>query len=341
MNILLIKLGAMGDVLRTTGVLKPLKKKYKNAELSWLVGMESYSLLKSNPRIDSLIPLKHDDINEISAKLEHKKYDLIINLEESINTSEWTSGSGSNKIGFIYEDSRILPTKTAYEYWEMSAFGPKPENDRLKKKNKKTFQVFMQEILEIDHVGPPELFLNDTAKKFAEEYLKEKSIAETDNIIGINFGSGQRWPTKRIPLEKLREIINLLESGDDKILILGGESENESLEILKREYPSLLFASCLEIAKFAALISKLTFLITTDTLAMHIAISQKIDMIALFGPSSADEVDLFGHGEKIITDLECYCCYRKKCGKDPFCMAMFNADEIIKTLKKRKNLINN
>lgn len=36
MKILIVKIGAIGDVLRTTSILKGLKGKYKGAEIDWL-----------------------------------------------------------------------------------------------------------------------------------------------------------------------------------------------------------------------------------------------------------------------------------------------------------------
>ena len=45
MNILIIKLGAIGDVIRTTSILPGLKSKY-NANIDWVTKQESFDVLK-------------------------------------------------------------------------------------------------------------------------------------------------------------------------------------------------------------------------------------------------------------------------------------------------------
>src|SRR3989339_186947 len=50
-KILIVKLGAMGDVLRTTFLLPGLQKKYPRCQITWLVADGSESLLAGNPAI--------------------------------------------------------------------------------------------------------------------------------------------------------------------------------------------------------------------------------------------------------------------------------------------------
>ena len=52
-GILIIKLGAIGDVLRTTSILQGLKDKYES-KISWLTSAISYDILKDNGVIDKI-----------------------------------------------------------------------------------------------------------------------------------------------------------------------------------------------------------------------------------------------------------------------------------------------
>src|SRR5512147_2742797 len=55
-RILIVKLGAIGDVLRTTPLLTGLKRAYPQSHITWVVDKEALPLLKSNPSIDRLLP---------------------------------------------------------------------------------------------------------------------------------------------------------------------------------------------------------------------------------------------------------------------------------------------
>ncbi|MFC2061715.1 glycosyltransferase family 9 protein [Elusimicrobiota bacterium] len=328
-KILVIKLGAMGDVLRTTGILPALKEKYKDPEICWLVGEASFELINRNPFIAKVLIFRKDEYAKIRESLLEEEFDLVINLEESLETAKITSSIDSEQIGFLYKDGGIHPSETAKEYWGMSELGPSPENDILKKKNKKTYQQLMKEILELPYeVSRPLFVMTGEDEEFASLFLKENRVTETDKIVGINFGAGTRWPTKKIPLGRVEEIADEL-NNKYKILVFGGKDEEEDVSILKNKSKNIIVADSLTSGQFAALISKCALLITTDTLALHLAVTVGTEVIALFGPTSASEIELYGSGDKITAPMDCYCCYKKSCNKKPFCMDKFDIPAII------------
>ena len=77
MDILVIKLGAIGDVIRTTSILPGLKEKYKNCKIGWVTKKESFDILKNNNFIDKIF-LIGSDIEKVNTC----EYDLIISLDD-------------------------------------------------------------------------------------------------------------------------------------------------------------------------------------------------------------------------------------------------------------------
>ena len=67
MKILIIKLGAIGDVIRTTSILPGLREKYKDCKIDWLTKKEPYDILKNNTLIDKIYV-----IDELKNKLKEK-----------------------------------------------------------------------------------------------------------------------------------------------------------------------------------------------------------------------------------------------------------------------------
>ena len=129
MRILIIKIGALGDVLRTSFIAQALKDKYKNKnpEVFWITSPTAEHLLSNNPYIDEII------FSEEKSKIKNIEFDLIINLEEDKDNTSFASSIDSNKkIGFLIKDGEVFPTKTAEEWFNMSLLGKKPENDILK-----------------------------------------------------------------------------------------------------------------------------------------------------------------------------------------------------------------
>ena len=68
--------------------------------------------------------------------------------------------------------------------------------------------------------------------------------------------------------------------------------------------------------------------VTGDTMALHVAAGLGKRVVALFGPTSAAEIDLYGRGTKIVTALDCACCYRRGCDVKPHCMDVIEVSEV-------------
>ena len=61
MDILIIKLGAIGDVIRTTAILHGLKVKYKNYIIDWVTKKECFDILKNNSLINYIYLIDKDE----------------------------------------------------------------------------------------------------------------------------------------------------------------------------------------------------------------------------------------------------------------------------------------
>jgi len=78
-RVLIIKLGATGDVLRTTPLLKPLREKYMPSHITWLVDKNSAEALKGNLFIDKLLVFDAESL----AGLMVERFDMVINFDKA------------------------------------------------------------------------------------------------------------------------------------------------------------------------------------------------------------------------------------------------------------------
>jgi len=70
--------------------------------------------------------------------------------------------------------------------------------------------------------------------------------------------------------------------------------------------------------------------ITGDSFGMHLAIALKKFVIAWFGLSCWEEIDLYNRGEKLFqTQLECSPCWKKECPYNLECIQMIDLKKII------------
>src|SRR5262245_58514022 len=95
-RLLIIKLDAMGDVLRTTALLPALAKAHPNASIVWITRPESVPLLENNPYLHEIIPYGEDAL----VMLMSRTFDRVINLDAgAVSTGLATMARGTKKDG--------------------------------------------------------------------------------------------------------------------------------------------------------------------------------------------------------------------------------------------------
>lgn len=342
-KILVIKLSALGDVVRTTSVLQPIHKKWRNSKIYWITEDNAVEIFYNNPYVEKVIPLSNAFL------LFNYEFDILINLDLDFTALSLTKNIfAKEKFGFYLDDNGqiVCSNKSAEEWFNLS------HNDVLKKYNKKTYQEYLMEILGFTGLDskdyPIIVNLTEDEKQFAKNWLANK--LNTSNFssyifIGLNLGGGDKWKKKEYPVEQTVKLIEYIASGKSsknvKILLFGGKKEKER----NKKIVSLLSLRNISIVEkvldtgtenslrqFFALLNLCNVLITSDTLALHVALALKKKVIVLFGPTSANEIETYNLGIKIVSPKSCVCCYNQNCKKIKDCMNLISPLKVYKTL---------
>jgi heptosyltransferase-2 len=127
----------------------------------------------------------------------------------------------------------------------------------------------------------------------------------------------------------------LARDGDCDLLLLGGPREYEfNQAILKRCGAILKDTGCSNpLEEFTGIISLCDVVVSSDSLAAHVAIALKKHVAIFFGPTCSQEVDLYGRGVKIVTDFPCAPCYLKICSRLPNCMEKLDAKRVYEAVR--------
>ena len=332
-NILIIKIGALGDVVRTTYLLPDLIKKYgNNTKIFWVSSKMAFSLLKYNTFIDTIIDI--ESTKEIK-KLEEIEFDLVLSLEDEFEVLSKIKNIKYKKIsGALLTLEGISYTEDLKKWYYMSLiskFG-KEKADILKKENKESHAQIFSEGLEIDRIEPYYFNSKDMESK-VESYLS--LFKKNFYLLGLNLSAGKRWTSKSLLLSEAKKLIEMVLKYRKRrvfIFLLGGKDDLEYNKNIFNDFKdkvNIIFLEPVSLEEFAAIIKNLDMLIVSDTLALHIAISQKIKTISYYAPTSAVEIETFGMGEKVISTSNDYCSYKPNADN-----STITAERIYKLLEK-------
>jgi heptosyltransferase-2 len=177
MNVLIIKLGATGDVVRTTPLLRRL-----SGSVTWITAAKNAVLL------DGLSDNLRHFSWEARARALDIPYDLAINLEDTLEAAMFLKSVRPAEIFGAYSDSsqRLHYTNNSKCWFDLSLISSRgrQEADRLKLLNRQTYQELIFKGLGFDFAG--------------ETYLLPQPI-ETGltGDVAIAADAGPIWPMKR------------------------------------------------------------------------------------------------------------------------------------------------
>jgi heptosyltransferase II len=328
-RILIIKLGALGDVLRTTSILPGLHNKYSDACITWITSASALTLLQGNPRIDRLITFDEVDMADIIK--EH--FDLIISLEDSLTASQFAGQFSSTDFFGVYTTtSGTSYTPNSAQWFDMSLVSSlgRTRADELKKANTCSYPDILFGGLGLCE-GSPSMAISSKAIQFADQFARRLNLSDCVTI-GLNTGAGSRWQFKQLDIPKTIELAEkLYQETNANILLFGGPAEGERNQLIidQAQCPIIDTGTKNSIQEFASLIALCDILITSDSLALHIASAASIPTVVFFGPTSSAEIRLFSPGQKIVPPISCVVCYKERCEIRPSCMDKLSIDEII------------
>lgn len=330
LRILLIKLAATGDVLRTTPLLPALKRAHPVSHVTWVTRPEALELLAGLDEIDRLLPLDVDALAHLPAE----RFDVVICLDkEPAATGLAAQIDAPDKRGFVLgPHGNPLPAdaNAAYAY----RLGL---DDELKfRTNRRTYQEIAFEMAGLAWSGDDyRLALPDAARARARERWSALGVAESETVIGLNVGAGDVFAYKSWRVDGWAALADRIHDAlGARVALLGGPRDRARVEaVAKRARAPLLDPGATpSIACFAALLERCAAVVAGDTLALHLALALQRRVVAIFGSTSAPEVHLYGRGERVVPPVDCHPCYKRSCDLPYTCADAVSADAVFESL---------
>jgi ADP-heptose:LPS heptosyltransferase len=329
-EVLIVKLGAMGDVLRTTALLPDIIAAHERPAITWVAHAESLELLAACPLVhrsvaaDRAVPMLTTRRFAAAYVLDPDEEALALGrLATAAVRRGYRSGDHGTAVGVEAGGDDTL--------FRLGL------SDRLKRENRRSYLNLLIATTGLQWSGrQPRVVLREDVLEAVREELAPLARPR----IGVNAGASDRWQHKRWTREHLAEFVaRLHDEGMSAVLFGTGEDAVVNRQLAKRFGPRVLsFESAGSTDRLFAAIAQLDALVTTDTLAMHAAWALQRPIVALIGPTSAAELDLDPDDLKLTSDLPCLGCYRPRCDIELHCMERLGADVVFDALCARLSI---
>lgn len=359
MKILILRVSAIGDVIHTLPAIFLLKKRFKNAQISWIIQDKAASLLKGQPFIENLwiLPDKflypQNFFKTISLLKEIKKikWDAIIDFQGILKTSFLLNFIRGKKFGFVKEDCR-QPLSSLFTNYKV-----KPIYENIIQKNLSlaelvsNFQafdsflnpVYLNKTPCIEDLKPTfHLNIPNENKNFVEEYLRINDLKKF-----IVLAPNTTWNSKFWPSENWNDLLLRISTylNDYKILILGEHFGGQAKQLIKEANKlktKIYSPPKLNLLEVAYLLTRSSLLIAPDTGILHLTDFLGCDSIGIFGPTLKKVHGPFlnAKNRENAIQIKCQHKYQKnhflleKGGFQKNCMYQFTGAELFEKVKK-------
>jgi len=290
METLILKLGATGDVVRTSTLLRRLP-----GNISWVTAAKNVALLAGvGGNVRSVAW-------EQRARLADKKYDLVINLEDTLEVAQFLQTIQCDRIfgAFMADDGSLKYSEDSRGWFDMSLisrFG-KAEADHLKLLNRRAYQDLIFAGLNLHFAG--------------EKYILPEPVKTgLTGDVAISRAAGPVWPMKNWAYYDALE------------------AELKKLGLTVNELPqrATLLEHLSDVAGHRCLVSG-------DSLPMHLALGTGTRCVTLFTCTSPWEIYDYGLQQKIISPLLAQFFYQR--GRDERAMTAIGVEEVFLAVRRQ------
>jgi ADP-heptose:LPS heptosyltransferase len=323
-RICVIKLGALGDVIRTLCILPELRRRHPAAHITWVSLPNGCRMIQSHPMLDRV--LEFDPVNALV--LQQESFDLVVSLDkEPAPCALAMSLFARRKLGVgLGEHGTPVPLNP-----EARAYFALGLSDELKfRHNTKSYPQLVYEALGWQYRAQRyELPLQEAQRDRMRLFLASRGWRPGQATLGVNVGAGRVFANKMWPAPRLAEAIRKIKRQQPglQVVLLGGPDERPVIDAVQRDLeggrtPVTVIDGGTEHSEpaFVGLVDACDVLFSGDTMAMHVALALGKGVVAWLGPTCAQEIDLFGLGEKLVAKVPCAPCYKRVCDQNDVCL---------------------
>jgi len=330
-RLLIVKLAAVGDVLRTTALLPAVRRAWPGARITWVTQPAAVALFDGNELVDEVLTTG-DAVT--AARLAVECFDAVLCPDADPDAAAVAAAAHAGvRVGFGMDvQGRVVPLGPGAERWFRMGL-----DDRAKRANRDTYQRLAAAVLALDATAVARPVLVPRAEDVAAARHWRASLGFDGALVGLNTGAGGRWLYKQWTLEHQRAFLTAATTAGIGVVLLGGPAERQRhADLLASAAGAPVFdaGNDNDYSRFAALVEQCAVLVTGDTFALHVACARGVPVVALFGPTSSAEVELYGTGEKIVPELDCLCCYLPVCDVTPHCQALITPAVVLAAVRR-------
>jgi heptosyltransferase-1 len=347
MNVLIVRLGALGDIVHTIPAAAAIRATCPGARIDWLVEAKHRGMVDLAAGIDRVVTLDAPTpagwIDAVR-RLRQLRYDVALDFQGLMKSAVLARASGATRvIGFSIWHLREKSARPFYSEVnrDSRSFALPPSSDASRRTRETDDHaedhVIHKNLRLLTAIGIETGAIAFPLRQFPSAALDEVTRAQGGRPFAL-INPGAAWPNKRWAPERFAEVAAFLRDvrGLSSVVLWGPDERALAQSVVDassgaaRLAPATALVDLLELSRAASL------MISGDTGPLHIAAAVSTPVVAIFGPTNPARNGPWSKEDEVVSRYAaCGCHYQRRCHRGAWCLADVGVAEVTAAIQQR------
>ncbi|MDH3900393.1 MAG: glycosyltransferase family 9 protein [Gammaproteobacteria bacterium] len=301
-RILVIKLGALGDVVLASAHIRRIVEAFPDASVTLLTSPACGKLLQGLPGLE-VVAFRRRGVVEmwrVLAWVRRSRFAVVFDLQGSLRSRIMTRVSGAcrrigREPGFAYTHALSAGGDRKHAFDEL--------NDLLASQD-------------IDAADPQAwLSVPEDAHTWLDAWLDNHDL-QSSKLVLMHAGSSRRWLSKRWEAVHYAGLAQALERRGYKVIWIGGDEDTDINRHLAK-HAGIDATSQFSFTRLAVLGRRASFAVVNDSAPMHVLAATGLPVYAFFGPTDWEHSHAPGQAQHVMRNaVDCSPCFLRACPQE-------------------------
>jgi len=338
---LIVRLGALGDIVHAIPVAAALRRAFPDAQIDWLVSGKHREILDLVPAIDRSLPVKDrggrgggEALSSMIRGLRETKYDVALDLQGLIKSAVIARLSGAARVvGFNGRYARESLARLFYT----DVHDPGGEGIYAPSETRHVVEI------NLGLLAP--LGITDTATEFpidARESAIARTMTEQTGGRYALLNPGAAWPNKRWPPARLAALAAALRErrGLPSVIIWGPGEYELAEDVVTLAGGAAILSPQTAIADVVALARGAAVMVSGDTGPTHLAAAVGTPIVGIYGPTRPERNGPWVREDETVSRAAiCQCHHYRSCKAERMCLLDIEVAEVLAAVERRLNAV--
>ena len=336
-RILIVRLGALGDIVHTIPVAAALRAAYPSAQIDWLVSAKHREILDHVTVLDRRLVINDRDgavggltLMGAIAEIRRTHYDVTLDLQGLLKSAVISRLSGAGRVvGFNRQYAR--ESLARFFYTDVHD----PGGDGIYAPGE------TRHVVDINLGMLAVLGVTTTVRAFPlatpDSSVARTMTARTGGRYAI-LNPGAAWPNKRWAPSRLAALaVVLLERHRLASVVIWGPGERElAEEVAAMASGAAIMTPQTSIGDVLALARGAAVMVSGDTGPTHIAAAVGTPIVGIYGPTRPERNGPWREDDETVSRAAvCQCHHYRQCRAEKMCLLDVEVDEVLAAVERR------